>query len=632
MSMNKIFTFSFFLILPLLLTAQQHVKLEMMDCFLDDCSVLNKFPDIEFGYLTVPEDYDAPDGNLVKVAFAIVRSREEIPEPDPVLIFQGGFSSPILRQIGTMAEVFQIKNRDMILFDYRGVGYSSPILCPGIGQKQYDVFIQDLRFDELNESMYAIAKECMEILKEQGIDYRQYGNEIRTKDAVVLIEQLGYEEVNLSGISNGTIAIQGFIRGAEDSNITIRSVMSDSNVPMHYNTKGNLILHYKNVLNNIFQDCEGNPKCAAAFPKLKDRFYHFLQQMEDKSIALSGSDQNIFLDRYKINTIIHLLLNSTTGYKDFPIVLEAIMARKVDFLDRILETMKTILTTESGAGLINFVYDVNSTQDEIRASVTKNSTEFPEFKMASHYLHFLLNDTTMGFNPRDTIPVKSDVPVLLLAGSYDPVTPPEFSEVLHERYTNSHYFELSKTGHAAVFSPCGEELYLAFTDNPTQKPPADCVEELLSKEIPFTTSYYSNQKIANLIIEVYQNRNIKLIIAIVLPLLLSIILFLRHFVFFIRKNPFSWIQLILPAAIITFFGYLIYSILQTVNAGGFLVLLGLVASASFLPWLALLIMILLLIGILQLLKSQKPTFWNVGMLVSAGLTIWIAITYQLIPF
>ena len=91
-------------------------------------------------------------------------------------------------------------------------------------------------------------------------------------------------------------------------------------------------------------------------------------------------------------------------------------------------------------------------------------------------------------------------------------------------------------------------------------------------------------------------------------------------------------QLFLPAAIIAFFAGLAYYIMQTVSAGGLLLLFGLAGNAGWLPWVALLIMVFAAVSIIQLFIKHRPSFWNIGMLVCAGLVVWIATTYQITPF
>jgi hypothetical protein len=81
-----------------------------------------------------------------------------------------------------------------------------------------------------------------------------------------------------------------------------------------------------------------------------------------------------------------------------------------------------------------------------------------------------------------------------------------------------------------------------------------------------------------------------------------------------------------------FFTALAWYLFQTLSAGGLLLLFGLAGSASWLPWLALLILALALGLVIQQVVARQVSFWSIGMLVSSALTGWIVVAYQLLPF
>ncbi len=607
-------------------------RVEMVGCFLEDCRGLSAAPNIEFGYVTLPENYAEPDGKQIRVAFAIVRSQVANPKPDPVIWFEGGWGLPSLNNIFRLARFFPFKDRDLLVFDYRGSGYSEPGLCADLGQKNWELIIKDLNFRQFNDSINALAYDCLRQLQEQGVDYRQYGTEIKTLDAVMLVKHLGYEEVNLLGVSNGTMGIQGFIRGAEHAGIKIRSVISDSNVPMAGYRHGNSVVYYNHVLENVLNDCADNPSCARAFPDLKNRFYTFLRELEGKPLISTGKDQLVF-NRYEINGMIHQLLYNHKNHKDIPILLEALMAGRLSFFDPLYDFFRQFIGKLNGTSVINYVYDWKVQQEDAIALAAENKAAYPEFELLSDfYLDLFISDKTVGFNPRDTIHVISDVPALILAGSYDPVTPPLYSDEMNRRYTNSYYFILPKIGHGAVMTPCGEQLARDFLENPHRQPVGDCVEALHLEPIPFTTSYYANQQISSLMSGVAQQKSVALIILIVLPFLYSMVFFIREVIRGIQRKTVQRMPLVLSLGIVVFFTALAWYLFQTLSAGGLLLLFGLAGSASWLPWLALLILALALGLVIQQVVARQVSFWSIGMLVSSALTGWIVVAYQLLPF
>jgi pimeloyl-ACP methyl ester carboxylesterase len=76
-----------------------------------------------------------------------------------------------------------------------------------------------------------------------------------------------------------------------------------------------------------------------------------------------------------------------------------------------------------------------------------------------------------GFND----PVVRDVPALVLADQYDPITPPADSRAAADALANATFVEFPGLGHGAVFShPCPEAVYKSFLADPSA-PDSSCV-------------------------------------------------------------------------------------------------------------------------------------------------------------
>jgi pimeloyl-ACP methyl ester carboxylesterase len=81
-------------------------------------------------------------------------------------------------------------------------------------------------------------------------------------------------------------------------------------------------------------------------------------------------------------------------------------------------------------------------------------------------------------DPVEDTPVASDLPALILAGQYDPVTPPEWGLLAAETLDNDYFYEFPGLGHGVMRSDqCGLEIGLQFLDDPTGPPDASCLEE-----------------------------------------------------------------------------------------------------------------------------------------------------------
>ena len=69
--------------------------------------------------------------------------------------------------------------------------------------------------------------------------------------------------------------------------------------------------------------------------------------------------------------------------------------------------------------------------------------------------------------PDAATPVKSDIPVLILSGGLDPVTPPANGALIAKNLPNSRHVVARGYGHIVSLHACGPQLIAAFIDDPT---------------------------------------------------------------------------------------------------------------------------------------------------------------------
>ena len=81
--------------------------------------------------------------------------------------------------------------------------------------------------------------------------------------------------------------------------------------------------------------------------------------------------------------------------------------------------------------------------------------------------------------------VRSDIPVLLISGEYDELTPVKWAESMATNLTNSYHliFEGWKHGPTTNWSnPCAMQSANDFFNNPTKKPNPNCFEQIRQPE------------------------------------------------------------------------------------------------------------------------------------------------------
>jgi hypothetical protein len=81
----------------------------------------------------------------------------------------------------------------------------------------------------------------------------------------------------------------------------------------------------------------------------------------------------------------------------------------------------------------------------------------------------------------------------VLAGEYDPIHPPAWSQLAAATLSRSFYFELADASHGVAFDGCGQALMVSFIHDPTVAPDATCVAQ--QRGPPFVTELYLNRGI-----------------------------------------------------------------------------------------------------------------------------------------
>ncbi|MFP4324064.1 MAG: alpha/beta hydrolase [Anaerolineales bacterium] len=211
---------------------------------------------IDCGFLTVPQNRADPASGTIDLAVAILGSRSATPAPDPIIYLEGGPGGSALVGVEGWYDLPLLDTREMILFDQRGTGYSQPSLdCPGI---------------EESEDLDTDLPACRADLVAQGVDLDAYTSAESAADVNALREALGYDQVNLLGISYGTRLGLTVMRDYPDS---VRAAILDSVYPPDVDTNYVAVPELWGMLNALFADCAADAACNAAFPDLQNRFF-----------------------------------------------------------------------------------------------------------------------------------------------------------------------------------------------------------------------------------------------------------------------------------------------------------------------------------------------------------------------
>jgi pimeloyl-ACP methyl ester carboxylesterase len=451
---------------------------------------------VECGYLVVPEDRADPSGRRIRLAVAILRHPGGAPEPDPIIYLEGGPGGSALEirmpNLDVLFGPIWAANRDIILFDQRGVGFSEPTLdCPGYTERYLDLLdgeVDGMRLTarEVRDRKVEAFLACAEDLRAVA-DLSAYNTAANAADVNDLRVALGYRTVNLWGGSYGTRLALGVMRDYLEG---VRSAVLDApygpEVDLYLATPGS----YDRALGVLVEQCAADAACNAAYPDLRSVLTETVERLNADPATVrvihprTRETYDKLLDGDGLAELVFRSLYDTSMR---PLLPQAIYEASEDrFHAFVPAAMLDILRQEFRSwGMYWSVLCHEEIPFGTQEAFEAVLAETPEF--AGFFQGFEVGGLAYAVCPgwgagqadvRENEPVASEVPTLIVTGEYDPIVPPDWGQGAAQTLTHSYFYEYAGMGHVVSFGGCPREMVLAFLDDPSSAPDDACMAEM----------------------------------------------------------------------------------------------------------------------------------------------------------
>lgn len=454
--------------------------------------------DVTCGWLTVPEDRTNPDDDsTIRLHVAIFASESDDPAPDPIVYLEGGPGGDPLEAVPyTFERLFApyLANHDFIIFDQRGTGYSEPSLaCPETRQLGLDLLDQDVTAEEALGLTIESLVQCRDRLVEEGVNLAAYNSAANAADLNDLRIALGYDEWNLLGVSYGTRLAQTTMR---DHPQGLRSVILDSAYPLEVNLLTDTSDNVARAFDVFFAGCAADPACSEMYPDLEETFYSLVERHNTEKIELTvtnlftGETYDTAVTGDDLLGVLFQTLYSTEIIPSLPQMIYDIEAGNY-----------TALTTLLSSFIANGDFISLGMQFSVQCNEENSFADAADVAAAVERYPELANlfATSVNLGPpalqicdfwgagtadsSENEPISSDIPTLVLAGEYDPITPPAWGEQVAANLENASYFEFPGTGHGvSLAGECAVELVQSFLADPEGEPDASCLSTVGAPE------------------------------------------------------------------------------------------------------------------------------------------------------
>lgn len=456
-------------------------QLVWQDCWFDapdfaSCARLHTAPETEGG------------ASAFSLPVVVLRHQGLQHKKDPILYLAGGPGSGSGLAEGQIEEFwlswFKNSNlhHDFVLFDQRGTGLSEPSLnCPKYRQAVREGFINDIPATEKTKKIQLALKECHQKMTNDGIPIDQLSTLHSAADARDLMDTLGFPLWNLHGVSYGTrlaIVIEQKNPGR------IKSMLLDSVYPIqkHFFREWPTLLN--DSLDKIFSYCDHHAACKQEYGNIETRFWETMAQLKENPLGVNVTDPTLGLSQVLIDdeTFINFLFDSqyeSGSLYDLPAVIDAFNQRDHELLKDFVNGYLQSRLQDSLSEVVFRAVECKDNPPLSESEVTELYENYPKLKpyLSMEYDDCNLwgnSDGSMGINK---LTKESTVPVLILAGEDDPVTPISWITDVIEQYSKSEAFSFPHISHSVMDrKECGIELFSQFVDDPSVRPTADCRE------------------------------------------------------------------------------------------------------------------------------------------------------------
>ncbi|WP_235982951.1 alpha/beta fold hydrolase [Kordia aestuariivivens] len=575
---------------------------------------------IVWGYLTIPENWEKENSKKIKIAVTVLKNTAKNENAKAVVFIQGGPGSSGIATIWSWLMHPLRKTHDIVLFDVRGTGFSTPRLCPNLGKELLEILAKNQSAEEDEKQKTSIALSCKEKLIKNDIDIEAYNSKSIAKDLHVLKEKLGYDAWNVYGASYGTYIAQIY---ASEFPEDIKSLILDSSIDdiTTYYTKNTS--NYINTLRKVFTGCEADPNCKAAYPDLEKMYYEVIAALEKEPITVAVDENLIASGGFTFNAedfkiAIHQALYNKQLVEMIPLLIYQFHEKNKGTLGNLVPALSSLIQMDYGVyycvscnevlPVNNFdAYKENAAQfDKLNGGISFYKSDF---KVCEKWnLNRIHIDSVSKSESLKTLK-ETSFPVLLFSGEYDPITPQNNGENTANNFKSA-YNIIGKTyGHVPGFTRIGNDVTTKFTTNPHETIDVNAFEK--AKKVVFVTNIKPNVGVSRMGNSLSANEPIFLF-PLFIALGIMLIYILVHTINFFRKkyarSSDKIIRLLTIITSIVGLGSLIsliMSIQEIANYNYFILAVGLPDRFNYIFWIVLLFFGLLITTILYFAISVK---------------------------
>jgi len=413
----------------------------------------NKTLQVESGMFYVPENRENDKGRTIAIAYYRIKSKSKNPVT-PIFLLAGGPGGSYINAL-PKEELFNEANfysnfADVVIFDQRGAGNSIPsLVCEG---REVIPLNQTLTRDNLQSSLRNLATKCSSFWKDKGVDLSAYNTDESVSDINDLRKAFNYKKITLIGGSYGSHLGLHTIR--KFPNIIERALFHGIEGPDH---TWDMPSENLNVLKRISKKVESTEYYKGKIPKegLIWALEQIIKEVEKnpKKVTLKNGSKklDVLVDKMAIQNVAMYRAGKRNNPLDWANLVLDMYDGNFSIPAQIAVRMHTISAPNAMSNAMDFASGV-SDQRRLKIKNDKASKILGDINYGYSMREGIWNEKDLGDSFRKN--VVSNLPILLVHGTWDTSTPIENAYDVLPFLKNGHLIEVKEGTHNALY-----ELY-----------------------------------------------------------------------------------------------------------------------------------------------------------------------------
>jgi len=404
--------------------------------------------------LDVPENRAQPAGRHIRLRLAVVRAEAAQPEADLIVFLDGGPGGAATDDYPAIGGAFGNlrQRRGVLLVDQRGTGGSNALNCD----------TDEAGAPPGGERAAQRVQACAAGLAAHAAP-RYYTTSDAVADLEAVRRALGGPRFDLLGVSYGTRVAQQYAKTYPQA---VRALVLDSAVPNDLALGSEHARNLEDALRRLFARCRAERSCAERYGDPYQTLQRVQSRLRAQPQRLEMRDPYTFQMRQKtidadgLAQLLRFYAYSPYTAALLPYVLaEADAGRYAPLLGQTQVVVGDVADHLNGgmALSVTCAEDVDRLRPNPADAGTVLGNSLIEWLLA------VCPSWPHATRPAEfAAPLTGPVPVLLLAGEHDPVTPPRYAEAIARTLLNGRVLKVAGQGHGLLTVGCMPRLLGEF--------------------------------------------------------------------------------------------------------------------------------------------------------------------------